>query len=141
MNSPEAFSIPDVQSSRTPAGSPSTKVGIKGHPPSGAGRTRSDGVQHTIARSICTWASAQLQGHTYVALRRDPNSHDVKSRWSPSRRCWPRMVKRLEAEFGPYRNDFSVFHQQGGARGPGQEPDDYEVTFVGEVFRTSTFSP
>jgi GTP cyclohydrolase IB len=136
MNSPEGFSIPDVQSSADTRRLAIDKVGIKAirHPVRVA--DRSDGVQHTIATfNMYVGLPHNFKGTHMSRFVEILNSHEREISVESFEAMLRDMVKRLEAEFGHIEMTFPYFINKAAPVSGVKSLMDYEVTFVGEVSR------
>ena len=134
MNSPEGFSIPDVQNSVDTRRLAIDKVGIKAirHPVRVA--DRSDGVQHTIATfNMYVGLPHNFKGTHMSRFVEILNSQEREISVESFEAMLRDMVKRLEAEFGHIEMTFPYFINKAAPVSGVKSLMDYEVTFVGEI--------
>jgi len=134
MNSPEGFSIPDVQSSADTRRLSIDKVGIKAirHPVRVA--DRSDGVQHTIATfNMYVGLPHNFKGTHMSRFVEILNAHEREISVESFETMLREMVKRLEAEFGHIEMTFPYFINKAAPVSGVQSLMDYEVTFIAEL--------
>jgi GTP cyclohydrolase I len=114
----------DVQGSADTRQIAINKVGIKAirHPVKVL--DKSGGIQHTIAMfNMYVGLPHNFKGTHMSRFVEILNSHEREISVENFPAMLREMVDRLEAETGPYRNELSVFHQQGGTGVRRAEPD------------------
>lgn len=134
MNSPEGFTIPDVQNLVDTRRLAIDKVGIKSirHPVRVA--DRSDGVQHTIANfNMYVGLPHNFKGTHMSRFVEILNSHEREISVESFQTMLRDMVKRLEAESGIIEMTFPYFINKAAPVSGVKSLMDYEVTFVGEI--------
>ncbi len=134
MNSPDSFTIPDVQGAADTRQLAIDKVGIKAirHPVRVA--DRDGGVQHTIAMFNMTVGLPHNFKGTHMSrfveiLNTNEREISVESFEAMLRN----MVKRLDAEFGRIEMTFPYFINKAAPVSGVMSLMDYDVTFTGEV--------
>jgi GTP cyclohydrolase IB len=136
MNSPDGFSIPDVQNSADTRHLAIDKVGIKAirHPVRVADRT--DGVQYTIANfNMYVGLPHNFKGTHMSRFVEILNSHEREISVESFETMLRDMVKRLEAESGHIEMTFPYFINKAAPVSGVKSLMDYEVTFIGEISR------
>jgi GTP cyclohydrolase IB len=136
MNSPDGFSIPDVQNSADTRHLAIDKVGIKAirHPVRVADRT--DGVQYTIANfNMYVGLPHNFKGTHMSRFVEILNSHERAISVESFETMLRDMVKRLEAESGHVEMTFPYFINKAAPVSGVKSLMDYEVTFIGEISR------
>ncbi|MEQ1881458.1 MAG: GTP cyclohydrolase FolE2 [Burkholderiales bacterium] len=136
MNSPDSFSIPDVQNSADTRHLAIDKVGIKSirHPVRVADRT--DGVQYTIANfNMYVGLPHNFKGTHMSRFVEILNSHERAISVESFETMLRDMVKRLEAESGHVEMTFPYFINKAAPVSGVKSLMDYEVTFIGEISR------
>lgn len=138
MNSPESFSIPDVQSSADTRHLAIDKVGIKAIRHAVRVADRSDGVQHTIATfNMYVGLPHNFKGTHMSRFVEILNSHEREISVESFEAMLRDMVKRLEAESGHIEMTFPYFINKAAPVSGVKSLMDYEVTFIGEICRDS----
>ena len=134
MNSPEDFSIPDVQNSADTRQLAIDKVGIKSirHPVRVA--DRSDGVQYTIANfNMYVGLPHNFKGTHMSRFVEILNSHERAISVESFETMLRDMVKRLEAESGHIEMTFPYFVNKAAPVSGVKSLMDYDVTVIGEI--------
>jgi GTP cyclohydrolase I len=125
--------IPDVQSSPDTRRLAIDRVGIKAirHPVKI--QERAGGLQHTVAYfNMYVGLPHHFKGTHMSRFVEILNAHEREISPDTFRLMLREMVKKLEAASGHVEMTFPASYQEGAGLGR-EEPDDYEVTFVGEI--------
>jgi GTP cyclohydrolase IB len=134
MNSPDSFTIPDVQGSADTRHLAIDKVGIKAirHPVRVG--DRAGGVQHTIATfNMYVGLPHNFKGTHMSRFVEILNSHEREISVESFESMLRDMVKRLEAEYGRIEMSFPYFVNKAAPVTGVNSLMDYDVTFSGEI--------
>ena len=134
MNSPDSFTIPDVQGSADTRHLAIDKVGIKAirHPVRVG--DRAGGVQHTIATfNMYVGLPHNFKGTHMSRFVEILNSHEREISVESFESMLRDMVKRLEAEYGRVEMSFPYFINKAAPVTGVNSLMDYDVTFSGEI--------
>ncbi|MDK9724732.1 MAG: GTP cyclohydrolase FolE2 [Sterolibacteriaceae bacterium MAG5] len=134
MNSRDAMTIPDVQSSADSRQLPINKVGIKSirHPVKVL--DKSGGVQHTIATfNMYVGLPHNFKGTHMSRFVEILNSHEREISVESFESMLREMVEKLEAETGHVEMSFPYFINKEAPISKVKSLMDYDVTFVGEI--------
>jgi GTP cyclohydrolase I len=134
MNSPDNFTIPDVQGRADTRRLAIDKVGIKSirHPVRVG--DRDGGVQHTVATfNMYVGLPHNFKGTHMSRFVEILNAHEREISVESFEAMVRDMVKRLEAEFGHIEMTFPYFINKAAPVSGVQSLMDYEITFAGEL--------
>jgi GTP cyclohydrolase I len=134
MNSPDSFTIPDVQGSADTRHLAIDKVGIKAirHPVRVG--DRAGGIQHTIATfNMYVGLPHNFKGTHMSRFVEILNSHEREISVESFESMLRDMVKRLEAEYGRVEMSFPYFINKAAPVTGVNSLMDYDVTFSGEI--------